>query len=224
MGWITEERMRALLVVGSAPCALGDLAAAKELYPEHEIMLVNGACTLVEQAEHMLAGHTTKAKEFKQARLAAFPNSPVPRIHANWAMPRTRRREDLERALRREFPDVTDWWGPDVSSGATSAGKAAMIGMHMGFDVIVLCGCPMDGSGYHPGEAKVTTEAGMQRVGDPKMQQRATIRRYRDRMASLALGMFKGKVFSMSGYTRQVLGEPPRAANPKLFDVAGWLS
>jgi hypothetical protein len=216
--------MKALLVVGSAPCALEDLAAARKLYPSHEVMLVNGACTLVERAEHMLAGHTTKAKQFKWARQAAFPNAPMPRIHANWARPAPKKRPTDDRTPRREFPDVTDWWGPDVSSGATSAGKAAMIGLQMGFDVIVLCGCPMDGSGYHPAEGKVSQEAGMQRIGDPKMQQRSTIRRYRDKMASLALGMFKGKVFSMSGYTRQVLGEPPPAANPKLFDVAGWLS
>lgn len=217
--------MKALLVVGSAPCALEDLGRAKDCYPDHEIMLVNGACTLVEKAEHMLAGHTTKVKEFKWARQSAFPNAPLPKIHASWAMPsRHRRVEDQQRALRRDFPDVDVWWGGDVSSGATSAGKAALIGLRLGFGTIVLCGCPMDGSGYHPGEAKVTVEAGMQRVGDPKMQQRATIRRYRDRMANLAMGDFRGRVYSMSGYTRQVLGEPPPATNPKLFDVAGWLS
>lgn len=215
--------MKALLVVGSAPCALEDLTKAKESYPQHEIMLVNGACTLVESAEHMLAGHTTKVKEFKAARLAAFPFADLPQIHANWAMPRPRRTENIERALRRDFPEVDTWWPGDVSSGATSAGKAALIGLRMGFDIIVLCGCPMDGSGYHPQEAKVSVEAGMQRVGDPKMQQRATIRRYRDKMGNLALGTFKDKVYSMSGYTRQVLGPPPRAADEALFDT-GWLS
>lgn len=216
--------MKVLLIVGSAPCALADLAEAKAHYPEHEVMLVNGACTLVEKAEHMLAGHTTKAKEFKWARQAAFPNAPLPKIHANWAMPsRHRRVEDQQRALRRDFPEVDVWWQGDVSSGATSAGKAALIGLRLGFDIIILCGCPMDGSGYHPGEAKVTVERGMQRVGDPKMQQRATVKRYRDRMATLARGDFAGIVFSMSGYTRQVLGVPPRVENPHLFDME-WLA
>lgn len=195
--------MPALFVVGSAPCALDDLNAAKALYSDFEIMLVNGACTLVQDAQHMLAGHTSKAPEFVQARQKAFPGAPI-RVHANWAFARKKLPQ-----LRAHFPMVTDWWDGGYSSGATSAGKAGLIGLAMGFDPIVLCGCPMDGSGYHADEGKVTVESGMQRVGDPKMQDRSTIRRYRDQMASLAMSTFKGKVFSMSGFTRQHLGHPP---------------
>jgi len=217
--------VKALLVVGSAPCALEDLEQARKLYPDHEVMTVNGACTLVEDAEHMLAGHTTKAQEFVWARQGAFPDRPLPRVHANWARPSPKRRPTDDRTPRREFPVVTDWWGADVSLGATSAAKGAAIGLKMGFEVVVLCGCPMDGSGYHPAEGKVTVESGMQRVGDPKMQERATLRRYRDKMATLAACDFKGKVFSLSGFTRKHLGAPPtmdeRYARPAGGD---WLS
>jgi hypothetical protein len=195
-------RLTALLVVGSAPCALEDLAKARELYPDHEVMLVNGACTLVENAQHILAGHTRQAEEFALARFGAFPDAPAVKVHANWASP--------TRVPKNEYPSVTDWWPADVSSGATSAGKAALIGIRMGFKPVVLCGCPMDGSGYHPKEGRVMRDASCQRVGDPKMQERRTIRRYRERMANLAKTEFRDRVFSMSGYTREQLGAPPQ--------------
>lgn len=191
--------MVALLVVGSAPCAHEDLAAARKLYPDAEVMLVNGACTMVENAEHMLAGHTVKAEEFVKARKEAFPGRQI-RVHANWAR--------IGRQPKREFPSVTDWHGAHVSSGATSAGKAAMIGLDLGYHPIILCGCPMDGSGYSFDEAIVSQDKSCQRVGDPKVQDRRTIRGYRERLVALSKTVFKDKVFSMSGFTREHLGAP----------------
>ena len=164
-------------------------------------MLVNGACQLFEYADHVLAGHTAKAEEFAAARRKKFPNALPWRLHANWAMP--------GEAPRKQYPSVTDWWGPEMSSGATSAGKAALIGLAMGFDRIILAGCPMDGSGYAPGETEgIKQHASCARVGDKKKQQAGMIRKYKANMARLAEGPFKGRVFSMSGFTRQCLGEP----------------
>lgn len=194
---------RALLVVGSAPCAHDDLAAARALFPDGEVLLVNGACTMIEDAEHMLAGHTDRAEFFAATRREAFPDRPI-RIHASWARHRQRRPEPPFD----KYPSVTQWHGPEVSSGATSAGKAALIGLALGYDPVVLCGCPLDGSGYSFDEAYAPYDSSCQRVGDPKMQNRRTIVRYRERMKQLAETTFRGRVFSMSGYTKQVLGAP----------------
>ncbi len=194
-----------LLVGGSAPCLFEDLALAREKFPGSELMLVNGACVFVEDAQHVLAGHTDKAEQFARARHAAFPFALPWRLHATRFV-----RRDPD---RKRFPSVTDWHPPDCSSGATSAGKAALIGLrHLGAEKVILCGCPMDGSGYIPGEseigAKIEQMAAVQRVGDPAKQDRTLIRRYRDTMAKLAQNEFKGRVFSMSGFTREVLGGP----------------
>jgi hypothetical protein len=194
--------MVALLVVGSAPCALDDLAKAKALYPDAEIMAVNGACTMVREAHHMLSGHTVKAEEFVRERKRAFPDAPMPRVHANTLLKNARQ-------YARQYPSVTDWWGPEMSSGATSAGKAALIGIRMGFYPIILCGCPMDGSGYHPGDAKVKHDASCARVGDPTKQDRRMIKSYHEKMAALAKTDFKDRVYSMSGFTKMHLGGPP---------------
>lgn len=192
---------KVLLVVGSAPCAREDLAKAKQLFPEAEVMTVNGACSMIEEAQHMLAGHTDKSSEFVRERRKAFPFSELPRVHATTLTKHMAR-------YRVSYPNVTDWHGPEMSSGATSAGKAALIGLSMGFTKIVLCGCPLDGSGYDKDEAQVSQMAACQRVGDPKLQDRSTIKRYKEKMISLAQTTFKGKVFSMSGFTRQHLGYP----------------
>jgi len=194
--------MSELIVAGSATNLFDDLAAAEALFPLATIMTVNGACALVEAAEHCLAGHTDKAEQFAAARHAAFPNARPVRWHANWGNPR-------RPAPRANFPSITDWWGPEMSSGATSAGKAALIGLAMGFDKIILCGCPLDGSGYAPGESKgIRQDAACARIGDLAAQSKKIIQRYRARMAELAQTTFKGRVFSMSGYTREVLGAP----------------
>jgi hypothetical protein len=47
-----------VIVVGSAPSLHEDLANAKAMYPDAEVMLINGACAAIEDAEHILAGHT----------------------------------------------------------------------------------------------------------------------------------------------------------------------
>lgn len=198
--------MTALIVVGSAPCLDEDLAAAKALYPDSHVLLINGACAAVEHAEYMLAGHTEKANDFLAARLKAFPDSPVPEMLANWArLGMTNRGEPPTE----QYPCVKRWFGAAFSSGATSAGKAALMGLDMGYKPVILAGCPMDGSGYSEKEGQVPQLAACQRVGDRSVQDRSTIRRYKEKMRQLAATTFKGKVFSMSGYTRDLLGPPP---------------
>jgi len=193
--------MTVLLVVGSSSGLYVDVAAAFEKFPTAEVMLVNGACTALEAAQHVLAGHTDKAEFFAKARSEAFPFALPWRLHATCT--------DKRPVVKSEYPSVTDWWSQGYTSGATSAGKAALIGMAMGFEKIVLCGCPMDGSGYFPGESTgIPQLKACQRIGDAAKQQATTIRRYKRRMAELAKTTFRGKVFSMSGYTREILGPP----------------
>jgi hypothetical protein len=172
-------------------------------------MLVNGACVAIEFADHVLAGHTAKAEEFAAARRSAFPDTLPWRLHANWARKGRERRGQVPSDI---YPSVTDWWGAEMSSGATSVGKAVLIGLAMGFEPIVICGAPMDGSGYFEGEsqrgAKILHEKACQRVGDAAKQNARTIVRYRDTFKRLAETQWKGKVFSMSGFTKACLGEP----------------
>jgi hypothetical protein len=198
-----------MLVVGSAPCLFDDVERALTLRPLASIMLVNGACTAIENAEHVLAGHEEKAEFFARERRARFPGAPPWRLHACSHPHRVA-------AAKQLFPSVTDWWPHEVGVGATSASKGAKLAFLLGADEVILCGCPLDQPGYFPGEAKVPQHISCQRIGDHgiarglgvPVQETRIIKAYRSRFAELAAGEFKGRVFSMSGYTRQLLGEP----------------
>lgn len=221
--------MNTLLVVGSATCVREDVDRALALRPFASLMLVNGACTIFENAEHVLAGHTEKAKQFADARRAVFPNASPWRLHATCL--------DKHRALEAlAHPYVTDWWSEKHNLGSTSIAKGASIGLcELGFDEVILCGSPMDGSGYSPLEASADwqkkTESGdlvkspwtipqspnCLRIGDSgkayghgtlEVQEAKIIKKYRAQYRELSLGVFKDRVFSMSGFTRECSGEP----------------
>jgi hypothetical protein len=197
-----------MLVVGSAPCLFDDVKRALRLRPFASLMLVNGACTAFENAEHMLAGHEEKAEMFVRERRKVFPDTKI-RVHA-CCFPH---RVDMHKQM---YPSVTDWHNHEKGAGATSASKAAKICLeNLGADEVILCGCPLNQPGYFPGEAKVPQHIMCERVGDHGMsrvgipvQDTRIVKAYRSRFKELAEGEFKGRVFSMSGFTRDCLGEP----------------
>jgi hypothetical protein len=199
-----------MLVVGSAPCLYEDIERALKLRPFASIMLVNGACTAIENAEHVLAGHEEKAEFFARERKARYPNGPQYRLHA-CAHPHRKQ------MMSKMFPSVTDWWPHEVGAGATSASKGIRLAFMLGADEVILCGCPMDQPGYFEGEAKVPQHVSCQRIGDHGMahglgipvQETRIVKAYRSRFKQLAETEFKGRVFSMSGFTREQLGSPP---------------
>jgi len=201
--------MRVLLVVGSAPCLYADVAAARELFPGAEVMTINEAAGALEDVDHVLAGHTAKAGQFVEYRMSKFPHCKRFRVHANWMR--------LNEAPRDQYPMVTDWWGGDVSSGATSAGKAIRIAQKMGFDRVVLCGCPMNNSGYfNPQDTEAMQEqyrhlGKCARIGLAKDEKNRSVVRYKDTFRNLAATEWKGWVFSMSGFSRELLGAPVAA-------------
>ena len=192
----------AAIVVGSAPCLHDDLQRALELFPFAFIVTVNGACVEVEHADAIVSGHTNKAEKFTAARKAAFPKGKPFEVWANWARP--------GREPKMLYPSVTRWFGGHVSTGATSGAKAARMALEAGYEPVILCGCPLDASGYFPGESIKGKGIGhdCRRVGDPEQDDHRTIVNYRDKFKKLAEKEFKGRVFSMSGRTREWLGEP----------------
>lgn len=210
--------MGTMLVVGSAPCLFEDVYRALEIRPFASLMLVNGACTAFENAEHVLAGHEEKAEFFMRERRAKFPNAPPTRIHG-CCHPH---RKEMMKGM---FPSITDWHPHEMGLGATSASKAAKIAFALGATEVILCGCPLDQPGYFEGEAKVPQHISCQRIGSHgkahglfhstgqqmNVQDTRIIKGYRANLKLLAEGEFKGKVFSMSGFTQQCLGAPPEA-------------
>lgn len=189
-----------LLVVGSAPCLFEDVDRARTLRPDAQILLVNGAATAIENAEHVLSGHSYKAEEFAAARRKKFPLAMPWRLHA------TITQKHLHEAGP-AFPSVTDWWDKSYCQGATSISKGAELGFRaLGFEEVILCGAPMDGSGYFVGEC--TQNIDCLRIGDPRLQQHRSIDGYRRKFRDKFAPRYVGRLFSMSGFTRSIVGEP----------------
>lgn len=115
------------------------------------------------------------------------------------------------------YPAVDYWWNWPRPP-CTSAWTAIRFGLHVGFDEIVLCGVPMEfGQIQHPeqrekdGDVWPPPREG-KRIG--RQESDEVLRIFQTEFVRHCLE-FKGKVFSMSGYTRAVLGAPP-PASPKL--------
>jgi len=205
-----------MLVVGSAPCVYEDVNRALSLRPFAELMLVNGAITAFENAEHFLAGHEEKAEFFIRERRRVFPNAQPIEVHGCCHA----HRKEMMKGM---FPSVTRWWPHEMGVGATSASKAAKLAFMLGATEVILCGCPMDQPGYFEGEAKVPQHIMCNRIGSHgkahglyksngeqlDVQETRIIKGYRANLKLLAEGEFKGRVFSMSGFTREQLGSPP---------------
>lgn len=83
-------------------------------------------------------------------------------------------------------------------TGVTNSGNfGALVGVMMGYDPVVMCGIPCDGSPYFYSppdfvQHMMARETGVSREG-----------------WRFLFPYLKGRVFSMSGWTRDNLGEPP---------------
>lgn len=113
------------------------------------------------------------------------------------------------------YQNIDHWWGWRRAA-ATSMETAVRIGLAVGFKEIILCGCPLTaGEIQHPDQVAkdgavwppprdviVRGEVARHDTSDD------VLRSFRIAFTKLA-AKWKGQVFSMSGFTRQILGPPP---------------
>lgn len=105
-----------------------------------------------------------------------------------------------------QYPQIDHFWN-GCSSSATSAFAGVMMGLAMGFNEIVLCGCPMNGGdGYFNQDETDRGSPANPRFGftDPD---KGLIKSWKETVGLYA-EEFGDRVFSMSGFTKQALGGP----------------
>lgn len=187
-----ERRAGVLLVVGTAPCVHDDIAAALALRSGADKLLINEAAGVIEVAQHVLAGHCYHADYYMRFRARAFPSAPPVLVHASY-----RNGREMPKAVTHR------WRG--VATGGTSAWKAVRIGKALGYDEIILCGCPMEATGYAPETAKSGVPHDCMRFGKPDNIRKFDNYRNTFKVRATEEGE---RVFSMSGWSRQILGVP----------------
>jgi hypothetical protein len=189
-----EQQTGTLLIVGSAPSAHEDLARARALRPQAQVMAINGAGQVIEDIDHLLCGHVEKAQAFYDARMRKFPDSKPFAVHGTY--------RDRYRDGKPVASCVTHLW-KGVATGGTSAWVAVRIGKAMGFEERILCGCPMEATGYVEGESDgIGHDCARLGLGEGRM-----FNNYRATFAKRAAEEGQG-VFSMSGWSQSLLGAP----------------
>jgi len=184
-------RSGTVLILGSAPCVMDDFQKAVELRPEHEVMALNEAGAFVRDVQHLLCGHHDKAAIFLAYRKTKFPTAKRPLLHACDHPGRI-------------YLDCIDYLWTGIKSGGSAALTGLRLARQMGYEEAILCGCPMDSSGYYnDGETRRIGGANS-RIG----YEEKLAKSYRIKWAESA-GLETEGAYSMSGFTMNALGYPP---------------
>lgn len=161
--------MKRLVVMGSAPCLEQDmigLLAGSLLVPMFDFCAVGLDCAdrFLGRIEHAVSYHPKEFRAFRERRAQAGGNLDyLQHSHAAVA--------GLEIRL----------W-PFASPSGSSAMLGVEMGLGLGYDRIVVCGCPLDTGGY---------------------------RRFQEGW-KVRLETIKDKTRAMSGFTRELLGAPTK--------------
>jgi hypothetical protein len=172
------------LVVGTHPCADKDIEAAARIYPGADVCAINDAIDLV-PAKYLATAHPEKLDQFLQN-----VDYPV-EIHT---------RGKMKRPLAREGEYV---W--TLNTGGGSALFAAAIMTAIGYDLVILCGCPMDGGGGYAVKKHEST-IDDPRFGDLSPQHTLVqgwhghLKRFKEQNKAAE------KIRSMSGKTKEIFG------------------
>lgn len=176
-----DVRSTALIITGSAPCVIDDLAAAFRLYSQI-CLLSPGSCSFYDfmaiglssvdkhlwPIKYMATYHPAEIPEIKKRREAAGGNTDY-------------------LVISHEHKPGVDIFEPFIPPTGSSSHLGALAAIRLGYKKIILCGCPLTGDcPTHKGNKYETFRAGW----------------------TAKLSIVKPFVRSMSGWTRELLGEP----------------
>lgn len=175
------------LVCGSAPCFFRELDTALRHRPDAKIIAINDVAGAF-LADFLISIHAEKMADFRKKSLNAEVIT-------------------LSGGLYDASHDV-DFWFSGCNSGGTTAGSAIKVARKMGFDEIILCGCPLTGGdGYFDRPAKPTQFLMQKRFGDASPRSSSVVAHQMNLRYEME-GNGYDMVKSMSGFTAELFGKP----------------
>jgi len=184
-----------LLVLGCARHVWQDLAA---LGPWHgDTMAINDIGThWAQPLTHWLSLYPKLLPAWAAIRATRYEasNAPRPFTHSH------RQREGIDHA-----------WPPGIVGGGGGM-AAALVGLMLGYEHVILAGVPMDGSGHY--------------YDPPEFRNPGPLRANHQEAWLKAADLFAGRVKSLSGNTRRLLGAPaigPRVAGLEIIAAVARL-
>lgn len=176
-----------LVIVGSGRCVWDDLAAVNGL--QSDIMCINDMIMHYPgEIDHIVSCDGYMLKKWWDARRPPLKNQfkRYPQFHT----------VDNDQGLS----GVRTW---TFQGGGTSGLFACYVGLYLGYDDIILCGVPIDNSGHYFEPIQMKTNF-QREIADSRGRIRGDGRRFWIN----AKEKFNGKVKSMSGFTKELLGSP----------------
>lgn len=167
-----------VLVCGSAACLYDDLERARKRYPDASVIAVNGAAKLV-PAIVLYSKHPERFIERRWLSAQRFFFGDHAVVHA-----------DVRAATR---PPCIEYWWTGLWGGGGSAWDARKLATVLGFAPIVLCGCPLV-AGPHVGSLSFASFMHREDVVDGFRREIEVDTKWHE------------GVYSMSGWTRELLG------------------
>lgn len=177
-----------VLICGSAPSLFDEYKLATRKRPEAKVMAINDASQAV-WGDFLVSLHPENMERFRKKSL-----NPLIITMSGQRMEATHA--------------VQVWW-PNANSGATSAYSGVQIARQMGFDEIILVGCPMSGGdGYFDdrGDGHKSMMTGV-RFGNAAPDH-ATVKSHQSDLKKRAETEDVSMVRSMSGFTAEIFGQP----------------
>ena len=166
-----------LLITGSAPCVIDDIAIALLIavksnfsYRDIDYMAIglSSVDRHIRHIKYMATYHPAEIPEIKKRREAAGGNTDY-------------------LVISHERKPGVDIFEPFIPPTGSSSHLGALAAIRMGYNKIILCGCPLEGNTSNGNDAKV----------------------FRDGWTA-KIDIVKDKVRSMSGWTKELLGYPAR--------------
>ena len=174
----TKGHFRGNAIITGSSCRLFcDYERAKMVFDKFDIIAVNFSGICFKNVVHLVSLHADRIPAFVKA--ASIDNGR--HVHTHTIIGNL------------HIPEVENAWDDEITNtGGSSALFACRVGIRLGYDRILLCGVPLTSHRrfYDPYETK-------SEVGD-----RATILAWQ-----MAKEEFGDKIKSMSGRTRELLGE-----------------
>lgn len=187
-----EKERGVCLIVGTHPSAHDDVDAALRKYPSAKICGVNEAAALL-PCDHLATCHPDKLIKFLEIHDRTWEGRyRIPTLHIQnvWA-------KDLT-------PIGCFNWQHNFGGGSGIFAAICMIGL--GFDLVILCGCPIDGGGGYAMPTHASTPEDP-RLGDMTAAH-SMVQAWHNSIDAMIehAPQVAGKIRSMGGHTKERFG------------------
>ena len=171
------EHSGTVLVCGNAFCLSDDLERSHSFFPDIPIIAVNGASREV-KAFALFSQHPERFVQFGHEWIRRQR-----KFHSDFT---------VHAPGNGELACIDYWWS--IKRGGGSAWGARKMAHYMGFDTVILCGCPLE-------------------IGNYVNHQPGELMTHQSVIDDLRLGIerdveWHNGVYSMSGWTGELLGRP----------------